>query len=106
GTGTYRSGSSGFPGSSRMRPSQRRSSTRSPSPPRSRGWTPALHGSGSDPDTMKGVEMQAETQPQKRTGLTIGAWVAAVLGVLVLAAGVTGIWADTSKRDDNGYFSA
>lgn len=50
--------------------------------------------------------MQAETQPEKRTGLTIGAWVAAVLGVLVLAAGVTGIWADTSKRDDNGYFSA
>src|SRR5438552_16618814 len=50
--------------------------------------------------------MQAETQPEKRTGLTVGAWVAAVLGVLVLAAGATAIWADTSKRDDNGYFSA
>jgi hypothetical protein len=50
--------------------------------------------------------MQAETQPEKRTGLTIGAWIAAVLGVVVLAAGATGIWADTSKRDDNGYFSA
>jgi hypothetical protein len=50
--------------------------------------------------------MQAEPQPEKRTALTIGAWVAAVLGVLVLAAGVTGIWADTSQRDDNGYFSA
>jgi hypothetical protein len=49
--------------------------------------------------------MQAEPQPEKRTALTIGAWVAAVLGVLVLAAGVTGIWADTSQRDDNGYFS-
>ena len=29
-----------------------------------------------------------------------------MLGVLVLAAGVTGLWADTSKRDDHGYFSA
>src|SRR3954464_15992646 len=55
---------------------------------------------------MKGVEMQTDTHPQKRTGLTIGAWVAAVLGVLVLAAGVTGIWASSSKRDHNGYFSA
>jgi len=55
---------------------------------------------------MKGVEMQAAAHPQKRTGLTIGAWVAAVLGVLVLAAGVTGIWASSSKRDHNGYFSA
>jgi hypothetical protein len=50
--------------------------------------------------------MDAETHPRKRTGLTIGAWVAAVLGVLVLAAGATAIWADTSKRDDNGYFGA
>ena len=50
--------------------------------------------------------MQADAHPKKNTGLTIGAWVAVVLGVLVLAAGVTAIWADTSKRDDNGYFSA
>jgi hypothetical protein len=50
--------------------------------------------------------MHAETHPKKRTGLTIGAWMTALLGALVLAAGVTGIWADTSKRDDNGYFSA
>jgi len=50
--------------------------------------------------------MQTDTHPQKRTGLTIGAWVAAVLGVLVLAAGVTGIWASSSQRDHNGYFSA
>jgi hypothetical protein len=55
---------------------------------------------------MKGVLMQAEAHPKKRTGLTLGAWVAAVLGVLVLAGGVTAIWADTSKRDDKGYFSA
>src|SRR3954463_179315 len=55
---------------------------------------------------MKGVEMQTAAHPQKRTGLTIGAWVAAVLGVLVLAAGVTGIWASSSQRDHNGYFSA
>ena len=50
--------------------------------------------------------MHTETQPEKRTGLRVGAWVAVVLGVLVLVAGVTAIWADTSKRDDNGYFSA
>jgi hypothetical protein len=50
--------------------------------------------------------MQAEAHPKKSTGVTVGAWVAGVLGVLVLAAGVTAIWADTSKRDDNGYFSA
>jgi len=50
--------------------------------------------------------MKADAHPKKNTGLTIGAWVTAVLGVLVLAAGVTAIWADTSKRDDNGYFSA
>jgi hypothetical protein len=49
--------------------------------------------------------MKADAHPKKNTGLTIGAWVAAVLGVLVLAVGVTAIWADTSKRDDNGYFS-
>src|SRR6266550_5508232 len=55
---------------------------------------------------MKGVLMKADAHPKKNTGLTIGAWVVAVLGVLVLAAGVTAIWADTSKRDDNGYFSA
>jgi hypothetical protein len=50
--------------------------------------------------------MEAEAHPKKRTGLTVGAWVAAVLGILVLAAGGTAIWADTWKRDDNGYFSA
>jgi hypothetical protein len=50
--------------------------------------------------------MQAEAHPKKRTGLTIGAWLAVVLGAVVVAAGVTGIWADTSKRGDNGYFSA
>ena len=50
--------------------------------------------------------MQAEEHPKKRTGLTIGAWVAAVLGAVMVAAGGTGIWADTWKRDDNGYFSA
>src|SRR5947207_10836372 len=55
---------------------------------------------------MKGVGMQAEAHPKKRTGLTIGAWVVAALGAVVVAAGGTGIWADTSKRDDNGYFSA
>jgi len=49
--------------------------------------------------------MHAETHPKKSTGLTVGAWFAAVLGALVLAAGGTAIWADT-KRDDNGYFSA
>src|SRR5256714_9570990 len=49
--------------------------------------------------------MQAEAHPKKRTGLTIGAWVAVVFGVVVVAAGGTGIWEDT-KRDDNGYFSA
>src|SRR3954462_15377130 len=55
---------------------------------------------------MKGVLVQAGAQPKKSPGRTSGAWVAAVLGVLLLAAGVTAIWADTSKRDDNGYFSA
>ena len=50
--------------------------------------------------------MQAEASPKRRTGLMIGAWVAVVLGALVLAAGATGIWANTWKRDDNGYFSA
>jgi hypothetical protein len=50
--------------------------------------------------------MQAEAHPKKRTGLTIGAWVAVVLGAVMVAAGGTGIWADTWKRDDNGYFSA
>src|SRR3954454_20815725 len=54
---------------------------------------------------MKGVLMQTDAQP-KSTGLAVGAWVAGVLGVLVLAAGATAIWADNSKRDDNGYFSA
>src|SRR3954470_19164142 len=55
---------------------------------------------------MKGVLMQTDAQPKKSTGLAVGAWVAVVLGVLVLAAGITAIWADTSKRSDNGYFSA
>jgi len=50
--------------------------------------------------------MQAEAHPKKRTGLTIGAWVVVVFGAVVVAAGGTGIWADTSKRDGNGYFSA
>ncbi|HKP18035.1 MAG TPA: hypothetical protein VJT84_06110 [Gaiellaceae bacterium] len=47
-----------------------------------------------------------QQNPNKSTGLAVGAWVAAVLGVLVLAAGGTAIWADAWKRDDNGYFSA
>src|SRR3954467_6676253 len=55
---------------------------------------------------MKGVLMETDAQPKQSTGLAVGAWVAGVLGVLVLAAGATAIWADTSKRDDNGYFSA
>lgn len=50
--------------------------------------------------------MPTEAQPTKRTGLTIGAWVVALLGVIALAAGATGIWADTSERDSNGYLSA
>src|SRR3954465_6688186 len=66
---------------------------------------PGPPGPAPAPDTTKGSEMQAEPQ-QKHTGLTIGAWVALVLGVLALAVGVTAIWAHTSKRDDNGYFAA
>jgi hypothetical protein len=50
--------------------------------------------------------MQTEAHPKKRAGLTIGTWVLAVLGAVVLAAGATAIWAHTWKRDDNGYFSA
>jgi hypothetical protein len=49
--------------------------------------------------------MHTEAHPKKRTGLTIGAWVAVVLGALVAAAGGTAIWAD-GERDDNGFFSA
>jgi hypothetical protein len=47
-----------------------------------------------------------QQHPKKSTGLAVGAWIAAVLGVLVLAAGGTAIWADAWQRDDNGYFSA
>jgi hypothetical protein len=54
---------------------------------------------------MKGAEMETEAHPKKRTGLTIGAWVAVVLGAVVVAAGGTAVWAD-GERDDNGYFSA
>jgi hypothetical protein len=50
--------------------------------------------------------MQTEAHPKKRTGLMIGASLVAILGAIVLAAGATAIWAHTSKRDDNGYFSA
>ena len=50
--------------------------------------------------------MQTEAHPKKRTGLTFGAWVAVVFGAVLVAAGGTGIWADTWKRDDNGYFAA
>ncbi len=44
--------------------------------------------------------------PNKRTGLTIGAWVAAAVGAVVVAAGGTAIWANTWERDANGYFAA
>jgi hypothetical protein len=44
--------------------------------------------------------------PKKRTGLTTGAWIAAVLGAIVVAAGGTAIWANTWERDGNGYLSA
>jgi hypothetical protein len=50
--------------------------------------------------------MQTDAHPKKCTGLTFGAWVAVVLGAVALAAGGTGIWADTRKRDGNGYFAA
>jgi hypothetical protein len=50
--------------------------------------------------------MQTDAHPKKSTGLTIGAWVVAVLGAIVLVAGATAIWAHTWKRDGNGYFSA
>jgi hypothetical protein len=50
--------------------------------------------------------MQAEAKPQKRTGLTVGAWIAVVLGAVIAAAGGTAIWANTWERDDNGYISA
>jgi hypothetical protein len=49
--------------------------------------------------------MHTEAHPKKRTGLTIGAWVTAVLGAVVVAAGGTAIWAN-GERNDNGYFSA
>src|SRR6476646_4734853 len=51
---------------------------------------------------MEGAVMK----PNKRTGLLVGAWVVAVLGVVVLAGGVTGVWADQWKRDKTGYFDA
>jgi len=44
-------------------------------------------------------------QPKKRTGLLIGACVLVVFGAAFAAAGGTAIWADTSQRDDSGYFS-
>src|SRR5438046_7459000 len=50
--------------------------------------------------------MQAEARTRSGAGLAIGAWVVAALGAVMVAAGGTGIWADTSKRDDSGYFSA
>ena len=48
--------------------------------------------------------MQTEAHSNKRTGLTVGAWIAVVFGAILVAAGGTGIWADT-RRDDNGYFA-
>lgn len=50
--------------------------------------------------------MQAEAKPHTHTGLTVGAWIAVVLGTVIAAAGGTAIWANTWQRDDNGYFSA
>ncbi len=41
--------------------------------------------------------------PGKSIALVIGATVASVIGLVAVAAGGTGIWADTSKRDDTGY---
>jgi hypothetical protein len=49
--------------------------------------------------------MHSETPQKKSTGLLIGGCVVALIGAIVLAAGGTGIWADT-HRDANGYFSA
>jgi hypothetical protein len=49
--------------------------------------------------------MQGETPQKKSTGLLVGGWVVATIGAIVLAAGGTGIWAET-QRDANGYFSA
>jgi hypothetical protein len=51
---------------------------------------------------MKGGAMNSN----KRTGLVIGAAVAATVGVIAAAAGITGVVADQWKRDANGYFSA
>ncbi|MFL5945677.1 MAG: hypothetical protein ACJ74C_09625 [Gaiellaceae bacterium] len=48
--------------------------------------------------------MHSETTQTKSTGLLVGGSVVAVIGAIVLAAGVTSIWADT-QRDSNGYFS-
>jgi len=48
--------------------------------------------------------VQSETTHTKSTGLLVGGWVTAAIGAIVLAVGVTAIWADT-KRDSNGYFS-
>src|SRR5256885_14755675 len=64
---------------------------------------PALH--AGPRVTTKGVRMQAEAHPKKRTGLTIGAWVAVVFGAVVVAAGGTGNWGDTWERGGNGHFS-
>ncbi len=51
---------------------------------------------------MKGHAMQ----PKNRTGLVVGACIAAVIGAVAAAGGITGIVADQWKRDGNGYFSA
>jgi hypothetical protein len=50
--------------------------------------------------------MQAQATPRKSTDLLVGAWIAAALGAIAVAAGATGVWADGWKRDANGYFSA
>jgi hypothetical protein len=51
---------------------------------------------------MKGTEMTND----KRTGLVIGATIIAIVGVVAVAGGTTGIVADQWKRDAKGYFSA
>ncbi len=43
-------------------------------------------------------------QQKKSTGLLVGGSIVALLGVIFVALGGTGIWAET-QRDSNGYFS-
>jgi hypothetical protein len=58
------------------------------------------------PETSPPVQPPAPSGGGGSTGLTVGGWILAVLGALLLIAGIAAVIVHLTQRDSNGYYTS